>query len=49
MSYLKSSLDSEKIIKTWFKPIPGVEKLDIFDLYVQDNTVSNLHYREESR
>ena len=29
MFYLKSSLDSEKRIKTWFKPIPGVEKLDI--------------------
>ena len=28
MFYLKSSLDSEKHIKKWFKPIPGVEKLD---------------------
>ena len=27
MFHLKSSLDSEKIIKTWFKPVPGVEKL----------------------
>ena len=27
MFHLKSSLDSEKRIKKWFKPIPGVEKL----------------------
>ena len=29
MLHVKSSLDSEIIIKTWFKHIPGVEKLDI--------------------
>ena len=28
MFHLKSSLDSEKRIKKWFKPIPGVENLD---------------------
>ena len=28
MFQLKSFLDSEKRIKKWFKPIPGVEKCD---------------------
>ena len=35
MFHLKSSLDSEKRIKKWFKPIPGVENLDTSSYYVQ--------------
>jgi hypothetical protein len=34
MFHLKSSLDSEKHIKKWFKPIPGVEKLETSSYYV---------------
>ena len=35
MFHLKSSLDSEKRIKKWFKPIPGVENLDTSSYSVQ--------------
>ena len=40
--HLKSSQDSEKRIKKWFKPIPRVEKLDImsYNIYSTITTQS---------